>query len=105
MEKYDELLNQVENSDAETMYNNFCKIIETDGRERILKEVAEDMEHFIEDENDDRRLISIGIFEHIPSNTLFKITTRINNDRMNFSVMNCSIESVLRKEKTIIVYE
>jgi len=103
MTTFNELIEKIKNSDAERMYYNFREIVE---EYKDLEEIDEDMEHFVEDENDDRRKISIGIFKHFPSETIIKATTRINNDPCgNFNVMNFSVIKVEKKEKTITVYE
>ena len=100
MNTLNELMVKIENSDAETMYYNFRKIVE---EYKDLEEIDEDMDHFIEDEDDDRRKVSIGIFKHIPSETTIKATTRINNDPCgNFNVMNFSIVEVEKKRKQLL---
>ena len=103
MEDYNTFIENIKNKDEETMYRNFVNVL---NEEKFIEEVDKDYQEFIEDVNDDRRRISIGIFKHIPSGTLFKATTRINNDPCgNFNVMDFSIGRVSKKEKTVTVYE
>ena len=105
MKNFSDFKKEIYNSNDKVMYRNFDNVLEQDSDEAVVKWVAEDIEHFVEDKNDDRRRISVGVYNHIESDTLFKVTTRINNDPCgNFNVMDFSMNVTTREERIEVFY-
>ena len=100
---YESFLEEIHSGNIETMHENFMKYY-NDNFHNQFKFIDGDLEHFVEKEDDDRRLVSEEVFLDTISNIYFKVTIEINNDRYNFTLIDFDISTVKPKTETKIVY-